>query len=50
MLFFFTENFQVLMEQTNPYYQQQVHKQAEPSHPQPDVMLHNMTTFIALAL
>jgi hypothetical protein len=46
----FTENFQLLVEQTNLYYQQHIYRQAGPSRRIPDIMLHDMMTFIALAL
>jgi hypothetical protein len=46
----FTENFQLLGEQTNMYYQQHVYRQAGPSRQLPDITLHDMMTFIALAL
>jgi hypothetical protein len=45
-----TENFQLLVEQTNLYYQQHVHRQARPSHRLPDITLHDMMTVTALAL
>jgi hypothetical protein len=50
LMLFFTEIFHLLVEQTNTYYQQQLDRQAEPSHQLPDIMLPDAMTFIALAL
>jgi hypothetical protein len=45
LMLFFTQNFQLLVEQTNLYYQQHLDRQSGPSRRLPD-----MVTFIALAL
>jgi hypothetical protein len=45
LMLFFTEIFQLLVEQTNLYYQQHLDRQAGPSRRMPDIM-----TFTALAL
>ena len=45
----FTENFQLLVEQINLYYQQHLDRQAGPSRRLPDITLPDMT-FTALAL
>jgi len=50
LLMFFTEIFHLLFEQTNVYYQQNLDRQAGPSHRLPDVILPDMMTFVALAL
>ena len=50
LMLFFTEIFHLLVEQTNLYYQQHLHRQAVPSHLLPDITLPDMMTFIALAL
>ena len=49
-MLFFTEMFHLLVEQTNLYYEQFLDQQAGPSRRLPDIMLPDMTTFIALAL
>jgi hypothetical protein len=49
-MLFSTEIFQLLVEQTNLYYQQHWDRQAGPSHQLPDVTLPDMMTFTALAL
>ena len=46
-ILFFTEIFLLLVEQTNVYYQQHLDR---PSCRQPDIMLLDMMTFVALAL
>jgi len=50
VLMFFIENFHLLVEQTNVYYQQHLDRQAGPSRRLPDVTLPDMMTFVALAL
>ena len=50
LMLFFAEIFQLLVEQTNMYYQQYLDRQAEPSRQLPDITLQDMMTFIALAL
>jgi len=50
LMFFFTEIFHLLLEQTNVYYQQHLDRQARPSRRLPDITLPDMMTFIALAL
>ena len=47
---FFHRNFHLLVGQTNLYYQQHLDRQAGPCCRLPDIMLLDMTTFIALAL
>jgi hypothetical protein len=47
---FFTENFHLLVEQTNVYYQQHLDRQAGPSRHLPDIMLLGMLTFDALQM
>ena len=49
-MLFFTDIFQLLVEQTNVYHQQHLDGQAGPSRSLPDIMLPDMVTFIALAL
>jgi len=49
-MLFFTENFHLLVEQTNVYYQQYLDREAGPSRRLPDITLPDMMTFIALAL
>ena len=50
LMLLFTEIFQLLVEQTNLYYEQFLDQQTAPSHRLPDIMLPDMMTFIALAL
>jgi len=50
LMMFSTEIFHLLVEQTNVYYQQHLHRQARPSHRLPDITLLDMMTFVALAL
>jgi hypothetical protein len=50
LMLFFTQIFQLLVEQTNLYYQQHLYRQAGPSRRLPDIMLPDMMTFTALAL
>jgi len=50
LVFFFTEFFSLLVEQTNLYYQQQVDRQAGPSRRIPDITLPDIMTFTALTL
>jgi len=50
LMLFFTENFHVLVEKTNLYYEQFLDRQAGPSRRLPDIMLPDMMTYIALAL
>jgi hypothetical protein len=50
LMLFFTEIFQLLVEQTNLYYQQHVDRQTGPSRRLPDIMLLDMVTFIAFVL
>jgi hypothetical protein len=50
LMLFFTEIFQLLVEQTNLYYQQHFDRQAGPSRRLPDIMLPDIMTFTALAL
>ena len=49
LMLFFTEIFHMLVEQTNVYYQQHLHRQAGSSRRLPDITLPD-TTFVALAL
>jgi hypothetical protein len=50
LMLFFTEIFQLLVEQTNLYYQQHLDRQAGPSRRLPDITLPDIMTFTALAL
>jgi hypothetical protein len=50
LMLFFTEIFQLLVEQTNIYYQQNLDTQAGPSRRLPDITLPDIMTFISLAL
>jgi len=50
LMLFFTEIFQLLVEQSNLYYQQHLDRQAGPSHWLPDITLPDIMTFTALAL
>jgi hypothetical protein len=47
---FFAEIFQLLVEQSNLYYQQHLDRQAGPSRRLPDITLPDIMTFTALAL
>ena len=49
MLFFFSESFQLLVEQTKLYYQQHSDRKVGRSRRLPDVTLLDMITFITLA-
>jgi len=49
-MLFFTEVFQLLVEETYLYYQYHLDRQARPSCRLPDITLLDMTTFTALAL
>jgi hypothetical protein len=50
LMLFFTEIFQLLVEQSNLYYQQHLDRQAGPSRRMPNIMLPYIMTFTALAL
>ena len=50
LMLFFTENFQLLVEQSNLYYQQHLYRQAQPSCQLLDITLHDIMPFIALAM
>jgi hypothetical protein len=50
LLMFFIEIFQLLVEQTNVYYQQHLHRQGGPSPWLPDITLPDMVTYVPLAL
>ena len=50
LMLFFTEIFQLLVEQTNLYSQQHLDRQAGPSRRLPDITLPDVMTFTALAL
>ena len=50
LMLFFTEIFQLLVEQTNLYYQQHLDRQAGPSRRLRDITLPDIMTFTALAL
>jgi len=47
---FFTEIFQLLVEQINEYYQQHLDRRAGPSRRLPNITLPDMMTFVALDL
>ena len=47
---FFTENFQLLVEQANLYHQQHLDRETGRSRRLPDIKLPDTMTFIALAL
>jgi hypothetical protein len=49
-MLFFTEILQLLVDQTNIYYQQYLDRQAGPSRRLADIMLPDIMIFIALAL
>ena len=49
-MLFFTQIFQLLVDQTNLYHQQHLDRQAGPSRRLPDVTLPDIMTFTALAL
>jgi hypothetical protein len=50
LMLFFTQIFQLLVEQTNLYYQQHLDRQSGRSRQLPDITLPDMMTSIALAL
>ena len=50
LMLFFTEIFQLLVDQSNLYYQQHLDRQAGPSRRMPNIMLPYIMTFTALAL
>jgi hypothetical protein len=50
LMLFFTEIFQLLVDQTNVYYQQYLDRQAGPSRRLPDITLPDIMRFIAVAL
>jgi len=50
LMLFFTEIFQLLVLQSNVYYQQHLDRQAGPSHRLPDITLPDIMTFTALAV
>lgn len=50
VLMLYSNIFQLLVEQTNLYYQQRLNRQARSSHQLPDITLLDMMTFIILAL
>jgi len=50
LMLFFTEIFQLLLEQSNLCYQQHLDRQAAPSRRLPDTTLPDIMTFTALAL
>jgi hypothetical protein len=50
LMLFFTEIFQLLVDQTNVHYQQYLDRRAGPSRRLPDITLPDIMTFIALAL
>jgi hypothetical protein len=49
LMLFFTESFQLLVEQTKLYYQQHSDRQAGPSRQLLDITLLDMINFITLA-
>ena len=50
VLMFFTDNFRLLVEQTNVYYLQHLDREAGRTRRLPDITLTHMMTFVVLAL